>query len=254
MNEQDDDVRGLLPAWALDAVDDVERRRVERAIRDDPELAAEAAALLDTAASLAVGSATTPPPEIRARVLAAVADLSQDTPQVTPQVEADESRTDRRATPDRTRAPRSRPWARWAVAAAVLVAAAVPGAIAVQQYQRAEHAETRVAELAEAVVRPGVELVHAEVTGGGEAVVVLAGHEGMFLASDLPELDGGRDYQLWVIEEDGVTSAGVLDIDDGQADAEVTGLSDTSVLGVTVEPGGGSQQPTSDPIVTLEAG
>jgi anti-sigma-K factor RskA len=247
MNEHDDDVRGLLPAWALDAVDDVERRRVERAIRDDPELAAEAAALLDTAAGLAAGSAITPPSEMRARVLAAVADA--------PQVEAtDESRTDRRAMPDRTRAPRRRPWARWAVAAAILVAAAVPGAIAVQQYQRAERAESQVAELAEAVVRPGAELVRADVAGGGEAVVVLAGHEAVFLASDLPELEGGRDYQLWVIEEDGITSAGVLETDGGRAGAEVTGLSDGSVLGVTVEPGGGSQQPTSDPIVTLAAG
>ena len=40
--DRHDEVRSLLGAWALDAVDDVERATVERALRDDPELAAEA--------------------------------------------------------------------------------------------------------------------------------------------------------------------------------------------------------------------
>ncbi|MGO1583241.1 MAG: hypothetical protein ACTHXO_08475, partial [Actinomycetaceae bacterium] len=73
-----DEVRDLLPAWALDAVDDVERARVERALREDPELAAEAQALRETAARLAAGSAVPPPARLRSEVLDAVAATPQE--------------------------------------------------------------------------------------------------------------------------------------------------------------------------------
>ncbi|MBX9244759.1 hypothetical protein ICW40_08035, partial [Actinotalea ferrariae] len=55
---EDGEVRDLLGAYALDAVDDLERRAVERLVARDPEAAAELAELRATAAELGAASAS----------------------------------------------------------------------------------------------------------------------------------------------------------------------------------------------------
>src|SRR3712207_5735916 len=69
----DDGVRALLGAYVLDAVDDVERRAVERLIRHDADAAREVDELRGTAAALGVAAASTPPQGLRADVLAEIA-------------------------------------------------------------------------------------------------------------------------------------------------------------------------------------
>jgi anti-sigma-K factor RskA len=61
-------------------------------------------------------------------------------------------------------------------------------------------------------------------------------------------------YQLWIIDPSGATSAGLFDTDaDGRAIELVTGeFDDRVVIGVTLEPEGGSPQPTSDPVLAIE--
>jgi anti-sigma-K factor RskA len=69
-------------------------------------------------------------------------------------------------------------------------------------------------------------------------------------ARDLPELDDERVYQLWAVHGEEVVSVGVLhDTDEGAA----MGMpeEDTRVA-VTVEPDGGSEQPTTTPIVEVD--
>ncbi|MGC5629177.1 anti-sigma factor domain-containing protein [Georgenia sp. Z1344] len=279
-----DDVDALLHAWALDAVDDAERARVERAVEDDPELAAEARALRETAALLASAGSIEPPATLRDHVLDAAArtpqerddtdtgsDTAADGTPVAPADDPGEHRGAREpntsarggAAGDRAgdaprdelaEARRRRRLPRVLVAAAAAVALVVTGAIAVQQYRRAEEARDEIAAIHDLLASPGSELVVAEVAGGGTAGAVVADGEAVFVAAGLPELDDDRDYQLWVIDAAGAQSAGVLTSDDGRARTEVPAVDDGDTLGVTVEPAGGSDAPTTDPIVTLAGG
>ena len=248
------DARDLLPAWALDAVDDVERAAVERAIRRDPALAHEARAFKETTTVLAEGGAVAPPATVREAVFAAIDDV--------PQVAATRSeqgstapRSEQGATAPRTsRTMAARSRMRWlAVAAALVVGAAVPSALAFQQAQRADRAEQQVVTIAEALGQPDAQLVSADVEGGGHAVAVVAAGAAVFAANGLPELTD-RDYQLWVIDGTGPVSAGVMRPQDGEVTTQVGDFTTGSSLAVTVEPLGGSTAPSTPPIVLLAAG
>lgn len=235
------DVRDLLAAWALDAVDDVERARIERAIRDDPELAREARSLVETASRLAETSALRPPPALRAGVLSAVA--------VTPQHSAATSAPTR----GRTSGPRSRAVFWVAAAAFATIGVAAPTVLAIQQAGRAVRAEQQVALFADALARPGAQVVAGEVAGGGHAVAVLTESGAVFAARGLSRLEAERAYQLWVIDGGDPEPAGVLPVSGGTVQVEVGGGVPGATLAVTIEPAGGSLQPTTEPVVVLTA-
>lgn len=234
--------RDLLGAWALDAVDDVERRAVERLLHEDPDAAAEARELQDAVARLAGEAAAEPPAHLRGQVLGAIEDVPQDRAPV--------------QSPRRTGAGRVTPrrhqlrW--WAAAAAVLAAVAVPTGIALQQDQRADRAEQQVQAITEALAEPEAELVTAPVSGGGHAALVRGDDGALVALRDLPALAEG-DYQLWLLEGDVASSAGILNARDGLATAEVADAPADAALAVTIEPAGGSMQPTTDPVVVLSS-
>jgi anti-sigma-K factor RskA len=236
----------LLPAYALDAVDDLERRAVERLLEADPDARHAVDEYRDVVAAFAVEQA--PPADLRAQVLARVA----RTPQA----------GQRPAAADRSGAGRGpaagpRPRRRWglaAVATAAVVAVAVPTTVAVRATQEQSRLEERADAVARMLADPSAALVRAQVTGGGEASVLVAGDDYLFSASDLPGPGEGRDYQLWVVGTTGdVTPAGVLQAHDGFVERLVQGVPGVGVA-VTVEPDGGSEQPTTDPIVVLAEG
>ena len=249
-NDRHDEVRDLLAAWALDAVDDVERATVERALRDDPALAAEARSLQETTALLAASGSVPAPAGLRSSVL----DQISATPQVGagPSVPVRTSGSQARSGAART--AHRRPVGRWlAMAAAFVLCVGVPTGIAVQQSQRADRVQQQADAVADILARPGAQVVQADVTGGGRAVAVVAGNDAVFTAADLPALDDG-DYQLWVVAEGTPVSAGVLDLSDGAATASVSTVPEGAALALTVEPVGGSEQPTTEPVVVLAAG
>jgi len=67
------DVRDLLPLYAVDAVDDAERRAVEAAIAADPALAAELASYQDAASLIgSAAPAVQPPAYLKVRLMASV--------------------------------------------------------------------------------------------------------------------------------------------------------------------------------------
>lgn len=67
------ELRDLLAAYALDAVDDVERRSVERLVAQDDSAARELDSLREVTALLGVAVASPPSDGLRAAVLAEVA-------------------------------------------------------------------------------------------------------------------------------------------------------------------------------------
>lgn len=87
---------------------------------------------------------------------------------------------------------------------------------------------------------------------GGAQGVVASGKEGSVLvAVDLGAAPRGRDYQLWLIE-DGVPVPDVtFDVTGSVVVVESKfDLSDYEGAAITVEPEGGSQQPTTDPVLS----
>ena len=98
-------------------------------------------------------------------------------------------------------------------------------------------------------------LVERPLTGGdgapyarGRAYLDPTRRQGMVVASDLPMLEPGRAYQVWLRGKDGVVSAGLLRVDDrgtGYALLEPTGALDQfEMIGISLEPAGGSPEPT----------
>ncbi|MCE7949235.1 MAG: hypothetical protein DYG88_17585 [Chloroflexi bacterium CFX4] len=71
-------------------------------------------------------------------------------------------------------------------------------------------------------------------------------NQGVLLA-DLPTPAADQQYQLWFITAEGIRSGGVLE-GDQPLRVSVPDPSMSYTLGITLEPRGGSQQPTSTPI------
>ena len=239
-----DDAHTLIGAYVLDAVSDTERRDFEDHLAGCQDCARETAELLETTALLAAETAVEPPPHLRDRVLAAVADTRRLRPGITP--------------------ARRTPWSRRAVtlaAAAGIAVAVTLGVQAVDTNRRLERdlqALTQVddhsSRVAELLAAPDAELVRGDVTGGGTGTVVASEVKGqvLFLAHGLAELPEDRTYQLWLIGADGPRPAGLLEPSGGAGNPVLaTGFTGREAVGLTVEPRGGSAKPTTPAVVVL---
>ncbi|ROS78885.1 anti-sigma factor [Cellulomonas sp. PhB143] len=235
----------LLPAYALDAVDDLERRQVERLLDADGEARRALDEFRETVGAFVVD--TEPPPGLRAATIAAI---TGDVPAEAPAPAADQGRPADVVPIERAR--RRRRWSVVAVAAAAVVAVAIPTTVAVQARQEQSQLQAQSDRVAQMLADPDARLVTSQVTGGGEASALVSGDDVLFTASDLPAASDDQDYQLWIVAGDDITSAGLLDTSDDSSQALVSAAAG-EVVAMTLEPAGGSEQPTSDPIVTLQA-
>ncbi|NUS25885.1 MAG: anti-sigma factor, partial [Streptomyces sp.] len=149
--------------------------------------------------------------------------------------------------------------ARWALAAGVAAAAAF-GGTAVWQYERAQdashqaaQAQQRVEDLAGVLAAPDAKSRSAKVAGGAGTLVVSAERDqAVFVASEMPAPPRGKVYQLWFADGGEMRSAGLMDPDRSSQAVLMQGAVDgASGVGITVEPAGGSKQPTSTPVALL---
>ena len=112
------DVHALSGAYALDALDDIERAAFERHLAECAACRAEVASLRETAALIAETTAIEPPAALRSRVLAGIATV-RPLPPVVPEPVVAETRT----------RPRRFRLAALAAAAAVIAVVSVGGAV-----------------------------------------------------------------------------------------------------------------------------
>ena len=230
----------LTGAYALDALDDVERAGVERHLRDCPECATEVAEFHEVGGWLADGVALPPPPELKARVLAQVRETRQESPAG--------------AAPSSRRVPRGVPRRPLLVAAAAVLLAGTAslGGLAWQSHEAADDARLEASRIASVMTDPTRTEASAQVAGGGTATVVSAGGSAVFAAHDLKSPGKGKTYQLWVIgAPKDITSAGLLELRDGDTQAWVADVGRGKSLAVSVEPSGGSKQPTTTPVTNI---
>ena len=87
-------------------------------------------------------------------------------------------------------------------------------------------------------------------TSGAVAKVISVEDGAVFAATGLRAAPEGHDYQLWLIEDGEPRSAGVFDVADGVAIVETDlALEDFDMAAVTIEPDGGLDKPSGDPIL-----
>lgn len=197
----DEPIEDLLGAYALDAVDEHERRQVEAYLETDPRARAEVQELREVAAMLAVSSER-PPEGLWDRIAGA---LEETPPTPGPELA--------RVLP--VRASRRRARVALAGIGGLLVGAAAAAAIAVAVVDDGRGTEQVAIEEAydDALAEPGRRRAELSSDTDGvvaEAVVTESGN-GFLAASSLPELPQSETYQLWgVYADNDVISLGVL--------------------------------------------
>ena len=115
-------------------------------------------------------------------------------------------------------------------------------------------------EMARALQKPRSLLVDLKPTqeaqATGKVIVDRESARAYFVAAALPSLEANKDYQLWYITKTGPVDAGVFQVDtNGYGGIPVRNLppnlSEISAFAVTIEPKGGSLNPTLDQMVLL---
>jgi hypothetical protein len=87
--------------------------------------------------------------------------------------------------------------------------------------------------------------------GGRVTVAVSKSKDEMAVDTrELPPLDGGRVYQIWAVHGDTMVSAAILD--DPETGAAMGMPNAATEVALTIEPAGGSEQPTTAPIVQVD--
>jgi anti-sigma-K factor RskA len=229
----DDELDELLGAYALDAVDDDERREIEEYLSRSPRAREEVRLHRETATFLAYGGAPAPD-GLWDRIAGS---LEEQPPAPGPSLAKV--------------LPAGRPHGRtrWVVAALGAVAAAVIAVLGVRVVQQGRHIDRIEKQLAlspldaaaaQALASPTSQQAQMAAPDGtvlATAVVEQSG-VGYFIGKNLPALPSNRTYQLWSVKPDGsVVSLGLLGTDPKVAPFHTD--SSTTVLAITNEVAGG---------------
>jgi anti-sigma-K factor RskA len=241
------DAHLLTGAYALDALDEFERRQFERHLAECPECAQEVAELRATTARLGLAVSENPPPAMKAELLVRIAEVRQDPPIATGPEQPAKERGARRLAVKLV-----------SVAAAVAVAVAIAlGVVTIRtqgqldatrgELSQAQSRENAVAELLSAPDLRTVPVQGAP-AGAGNVLVSRTLNRGMLLVSGMPKQPTASTYQAWAIVGGTPHSIGLLGpAGTSAAPLVFDGLQGVQEVAMTVEPAGGSPQPTTSP-------
>jgi anti-sigma-K factor RskA len=296
-----DDIHALSGAYAVDALDDVEREQFERHLAGCSACQAEVASLVAAATALSSLSDVAPPPSLRAKVLQGITTVRPLPPIVGDHEQRDlasrppaaagatppapepasapapvaapdtgpetgpgpapetgpETAAEQPQAPDELAARRAgrhaetrRSPLRWLVAAATAAILAIGGFAVWRSNDTGSAPPPTVAEQVQSAPDAKTSSDVA-LPGGGTATVVRSESLGkaVVITSDLPSAPAGKVYQLWLQDTEGqFTSAGLMAAAGDQTVVLQGDAADAQAAGITVEPAGGSDQPTSNPI------
>lgn len=241
-----DDLHALSGAYALNALDELERVRFERHLASCEACGREVGEFLETAALLGAAEYEAPPAGLRAAVLTEIAQTRQDRPATfsLPEVQL----------------PSTSGWRdRVVLPAAAVLAILVIGLTAVVSNlnQRLGTIETSATGITDVVAAPDAEIHELVTTNGAAGRVVYSPTRGeaVLLASGMATAPDAHAYALWFLDDAGVpTAAGLFHTDgDGRVVHRISGnLTGVTALAVTIEPNTGSPQPTTAPVVQVQ--
>jgi anti-sigma-K factor RskA len=233
MTQPTDDLIALATPYALHAMSESERADVDRLVAAAPSAVAQAfadevRAVREAMAVVSAATAVEPPQHLRDRVLAGV-----------------------RPAPVRELRPRIKRWQTAVLAAAAAVAIGL-GALGVGMVLRPAPTPSTAEQIFAA---PDVRTVSGDIPGGGTATVVFSREKnaGVLVMNNVTPPKTGTVYQMWLIDAGGPKSAGTMDpaAVSPSTTAVLPDLGDSNTLAFTVEPPGGSSQPTGTPFASL---
>jgi len=274
----------LAGGYALNALDAEERAEFEAYLAQSENGRTEAAELSDAAVALGLAVAPVQPSAgLRAALMAQLTATPQVAPLPASPAHADDSTSlptfsrpvlttnvdsDAALPPSRRSAGAGsadeRAQHRWfqrparimfaAAAAAVLF---VGGTVAGQAFNNNQFEQAQAAGLVQISAASDSQRSEITMADGHEATLVWSNNLGLsaVLVEDLPALSSDQDYQLWYINGSGAASAGTFDSSGiGTAWRVLDGaMHSGDTVGITVEPKGGSKQPSSAPIVAFQS-
>jgi len=248
--------------YALDALDtDADVARFERHMARCQSCTSEVRGFRETATRLGIAVSRQPPPTLRAAVM-------DEVPR-TPQLPAlDDRARHRRPGPRLTWLPRLAT----AGAAVALAAAITLGVVLVNTQNQLDQTQQQLSQARRQVTMTKTELaaINAVRTAsdatlltkatpiGGTVTVVFSAsrHQIVVTTRGLPVLRAGKVYQLWLIGSNGnqIRSEGLLALHNGQTGPVlISGVLRGDIFGITLEPAGGTVQPTVKPFVAIPA-
>ncbi len=138
---------------------------------------------------------------------------------------------------------------RLAIAAAFLVGAVGVGGY-VNEHNQASDLRADRAAISKIVSASDAQTTNKAFEGGGHVRLISSDiADGAYIvASDMPSPGTGKVYQVWVVKDDSPVSEGVFTTDGEMVMKDLNGA---DRIAITVEPAGGSKQPTTPPITTL---
>lgn len=228
------DLHSLIAPYALDALDADERSRFEAHLDQCADCQAELAGFMATAVRLGDAMSHTPPPALRDRLMTEIVRTPQERP-VVPSLA--HRRGLRRTLP------------RLAVAAAFLIGAVGVGGYVVE-HRNAENAQNENVAVSTVLGADDVSTMSKSFDGGGSVKLYLSqeADAAVVFAKGLPSPGKDKVYQVWMIDSSGPHSQGYF-TSEGQM--IMKGVTKANTIAVTVEPAGGSKQPTTAPIATI---
>jgi anti-sigma-K factor RskA len=259
----------LAGPYAMDAISAPDRARFERHLTRCEDCAREIASLREATARLATAAAVSPPPALKARVMAAAAATRQRPPVPEPEaaLRTWPFRTwplrswPLRTWPLRTWQGRPAPGKRLAVAAGALAAAAAVVAAVVfgvgnggmrDQLSRAQASSQQVAAV---LTARDATMMTSAVRGGGTVTIVMSHsmRELVFTAAALHALPASRGYELWLIGPAGDRAVIMLPpARHGMTGPVVaSGLRPGDHLALTAEPGAGAAHPAAPMMLNI---
>lgn len=240
------DIHALSGAYAVDALDDLERARFEQHLAVCPECRAEVASLRESAAVLGELTETPPPAALRDRVLAEIRTV-RPLPPETHGTAAEEQPED--ASPSRRRSR-----LRLLGAAAAVLAVLGAGTITAVELTRDDQSHT--VSTADRVLRAAdAQSVYVDLPGDASARLVrsVSERKAVLITHGMPEAPGGKVYELWLQNRAGrMVPAGLMPRGGDQELVLRGDAATATAAGITVEPSGGSEQPTSAPIALFD--
>jgi anti-sigma-K factor RskA len=223
-----DDLHLLAGAYVVNAVDELDRRRFEQHLASCESCQDDVASLRRAVDGLAMAAAEPAPSGLKANVLAEIDGVRQSSPLMLRS----------------TRRPRL---PRLAAVAAIVVALGLGGAL----WQQRSGSSGQAAAIVRAPDMRSVRLSGSSVAANFTYAPSVG--VGVLVTEGLPRASSGRTYQLWIVEAGAPRSVGTFG---SGADGATLKLprppANGAVIAVTLEPTGGSAQPTTTPVLASE--
>lgn len=238
------EVHTLAAPYALHALPDDEVGPFELHLVRCPSCRDEVDEIREVAARLGEAEAVPLPPALKRRVLDEIADVRP----LPPLVERPGSSATHGG------------WPRWwprltaAAAAALMIVVGVLATLLVDANRAIDERDDLRAQIEQVASAPDMHRV-ADRSDGAKAVVMASrsADAAVVMPVRMDPPPEGSVYQAWFIHGKDIRSAGVMHSQDGASKPlAAQGLRGATQVGITVEPEGGSEQPTTDPVMLFD--